>query len=144
MLTILAVCWAALLPAGAEGQEELPARPQVLSPGDTVQETLFAFTREQVETLATRLRNDSLRISKLRADSSDFQAEIDSLHSALFACGQKVEARTMVAEAEREARKALQEVQPSGLESLFDGPSGFLVGNVTGLTAGVLACRGAN
>lgn len=140
----LVACLILLIPAGSQAQQ-LPAEPTVLQPGDSVPETMFAFTREQAESLALTLDSLRTQVAQLKQDTANLSAQRDSVRSALVACGQKVEAKTVVAEAERDARKALQEAQPSGLEKLLtQGPSGFMVGTGVGLTGGVLACRGAN
>lgn len=116
----------------------------MLQPGDTARETLFAFTRPQAEALKNTLDSLRVQVRQLKADTANLSAQRDSLRRAITYCEMKVDARTRVAEAERDARKALQEVQPSGLEQLLQGPSGVAIGGLGGLTAGVLACRGAN
>lgn len=119
--------------------------PDVLLPGDSVTDTVFAFDRGQMEALATRLRQDSIRIANLRQDTANLVAQRDSIRSALVACGQVTSAQDTVLKYERAARKALKAAQPSGLEGLLiNGPSGFVFGGAVGLTAGVFACQGAN
>lgn len=127
---------------------------QILEPGDTLvaDSTLFVIDRPEINRLRVRERNDSIRIAALRDVRDSLRTALAQMDTALAGCriakaGLRAKARwkDTVIQAEREARKALQAAQPGGLEGLLTaGPSGFVVGGITGLTAGVLACRGAN
>lgn len=123
--------------------------------GETVRvppgRTFFFVDRPELNRLRVRQRDDSVRIAALEDIADTLRAAVDSAESALVGCrrakaglASKAAWKDTVLAAERAARHALQDLQPSGLERLLDGPSGFLVGTGVGLTGGVLACRGAN
>lgn len=156
LLTPLALAGQADTVAPTVDFEILPAGTKIVYPrGSTVTipvgHVRFWIDRPEMNRLRVRHRNDSIRIAKQDSALRDYAAAVDSLNSALAGCrqakrGLRVQLRwkDTIISAERAARKALQDAQPSGLESLLDGPSGFVVGSGLGLTAGVLACRGAN
>lgn len=107
--------------------------------------TLFVYTRPQAERLRARIRNDSIRIATLRADSADLSEAVDTLRAAYFSCARERDAWVGTVEAKNEAIEALEAAQPGGLEGLLvNGPSGFVFGGAVGLTAGVVACQRAN
>lgn len=152
----LALCFSS---GGAEAQQDSVA-PSVtwerVGGGDTLVvpegRTVFWVDRPELNRLRVRQEQDSVRIARRDSALRDYAAAVDSMGSALHGCRQQVagleaqvEAVETKWEAEREARRALQDVHGGGLSGfLFAGPSGFVSGSVVGLTAGVLACRGAN
>lgn len=122
------------------------------APGDTVivPDSLIVFfiDRPELNRLRVNQRNDSVKIAQQDSALGDYAEAVDSLEGALTGCKQRARGlmiqrdwKDTVITAERDARKALEEAQQG---SLFRGPSGFLMGTGAGLTAGVLACRGAN
>lgn len=161
----LGVVLALLLPAAVLGQQT--AGVHVVEEGDTIatalpsslsriqaaapavaETTFYVFGPAAFDRLAERLekaRGDSIARAALERDTANLVRQVATLETRLDLCGQRVDSWRGVVEAERAVRETLEEMQPSGLEAfLFEGPSGFVAGNMTGLGLGVLACRGAN